>query len=623
MPRLAHGRRLRFVLLLAVLGSLAASALVGRRAAAQPAGNLTLDAFRPAIDSRGYLTINASQVLGDGELSFGLGSLDWGHHLLSLDAGGKSYSIDDLITATLIAAVGFHAGPAELELGGSLPLTIMSGTRGPGMVGGTGGNPYAVDGQGVGNAGLHLKARLASTSRGPRIGLAAIASLYLPALAPRDRFLGEDQWVPQLVGVIDRELGRERRLRLSLNGGIRLRRTTTFTNSDPGPAMAPVTGRSITVGSELPVGLGVAYALAPQRFDLVGEVFGAVPLGAHQSYQPLEALAGVKLYLARNSFLTLGAGRGLLTDRGGNPDLRAFIGIVFEPSVGDRDGDGIKDDLDRCPDAREDFDGWQDEDGCPDPDNDRDGVPDELDRCPDIPGVAAHDGCPEGLPGDRDGDGIRDELDRCPDEPEDKDGFEDEDGCPDPDNDRDGILDVDDLCPDAPEDKDGFEDHDGCPDPDNDHDRIPDKDDRCPDAPETYNGYQDADGCPDHSVVARVEGGITTLHPINFEYDRAVIAPDSYYILDAVVATMNGYPDIELIEVQGHTDERGDDDYNLDLSRRRAAAVVAYLIAHGVDPERLTSRGYGETQPIDPRHNEAAWALNRRVSFVLKKQTEH
>jgi hypothetical protein len=74
------------------------------------------------------------------------------------------------------------------------------------------------------------------------------------------------------------------------------------------------------------------------------------------------------------------------------------------------------------------------------------------------------------------------------------------------------------------------------------------------------------------------------------------------------------------IEVQGHTDERGDDDYNLDLSRRRAAAVVDYLVAHGVDPGRLTSRGYGETQPIDRRHTEAAWALNRRVSFVLKKQ---
>src|SRR5450432_3372842 len=102
---------------------------------------------------------------------------------------------------------------------------------------------------------------------------------------------------------------------------------------------------------------------------------------------------------------------------------------------------------------------------------------------------------------DRDGDGIVDDLDKCPDDPEDFDGFQDEDGCPDPDNDGDGILDVDDLCPNDPEDKDGFEDADGCPDPDNDKDRILDKDDKCPNEPETYNGFQDEDGCPDRGRV--------------------------------------------------------------------------------------------------------------------------
>jgi len=120
-------------------------------------------------------------------------------------------------------------------------------------------------------------------------------------------------------------------------------------------------------------------------------------------------------------------------------------------------------------------------------------------------------------------------------------------------------------------------------------------------------------------VVTRVKDGILLMKPINFEYDRAVIKPDSFHILDAVVAAMNGYPDIELIEVQGHTDERGDDAYNLDLSIRRAAAVMAYLVEHGVAPSRLTSQGYGETQPIDKHHNAAAWATNRRVDFVLRK----
>ena len=129
---------------------------------------------------------------------------------------------------------------------------------------------------------------------------------------------------------------------------------------------------------------------------------------------------------------------------------------------------------------------------------------------------------------DRDGDGIPDDKDKCPDDPEDKDGFEDEDGCPDPDNDEDGILDVDDLCPNDPEDKDGFEDEDGCPDPDNDKDRILDVDDKCPNEPETYNGFQDEDGCPDKGRVVVHKGRIEILDKIYFETDKAVIKPVSY-----------------------------------------------------------------------------------------------
>src|SRR5258706_15595118 len=120
MPRLANGRRLLVV-------SLWSSLCVARTAGAQPAGNVTLDPFRPAMDSRGYLTVNASQVLGDRELSFGLGSLDWGRGLLKLNANGNSYSIDNIISATLIGAFGIHAGPLELEFGASVPFLIMSG----------------------------------------------------------------------------------------------------------------------------------------------------------------------------------------------------------------------------------------------------------------------------------------------------------------------------------------------------------------------------------------------------------------------------------------------------------------------------------------------------------------
>src|SRR4051812_27606555 len=144
MPRLAHGIRLFAVI--AVVAS-------ARPAHAQLAGNLPIDPFRPAIDSRGYLTINASQPLGDRELSFGLGSLAWGHHLLKFEAGSATYSVDDVITATLIAAVGLKLGPAELEFGASMPFSIMSGDRGPDDLG-VASDPnddkrYQVDGQGL------------------------------------------------------------------------------------------------------------------------------------------------------------------------------------------------------------------------------------------------------------------------------------------------------------------------------------------------------------------------------------------------------------------------------------------------------------------------------------------
>lgn len=609
-----------------VLSVCLVSSMVGHGVArAQPAGDLQLDPFRPAVDSRGYLTVNASQTLGDKELSFGLGSLSWGRRLLDFADGDRIYRIDNMVTATLMAAVGLRVGPADLQFGASLPLTILSGDRGPDNLGDPSttndDQAFKLDGQGIGNVGLHFKTRLLKTSVPPHIGLGVVASVYLPT-ATANRFMGEKNTTPQLLGILDKEFGRSGRLRVALNGGIRLRSQSTFTDAGDGGAMP--TNRTITASAELPFGLGIAYAIAPRKVDVVGEVFGAIPLGTHEDYQPLEAVGGLKLYLARNSYFSFGAGRGLYAGKGGNPDVRGFVSIVFEPNLGDRDGDGIKDDVDRCPDDPEDFDGFQDRDGCPDPDNDNDDIPDVDDRCPNVPedrdGFQDEDGCPEGEANDRDGDRILDNVDNCPDQPEDYDGFQDDDGCPDPDNDQDRILDVDDLCPDQPEDYDGFEDEDGCPDPDNDRDRIPDKSDRCPNEPETYNGVKDDDGCPDSGPVLDKGSILVILQPINFEYDKAIIKRDSYPILDAVIASLQGNPDIRLVEIAGHTDERGNDDYNLDLSIRRAAAVKQHLIERGVDPKRLESQGYGESNPVDHRHNEQAWAINRRVDFLILKR---
>jgi outer membrane protein OmpA-like peptidoglycan-associated protein len=614
--------------------------LGGTAIAQTAAGPVQLDTFRPAMDTRGFFTVNGSQTLGDLDFAFGLGALDWGHHLLSFgntsngsffgskcnNAGMPCYSVDDVLTATLIGAIGVHVGPADLEFGVSVPIVIMSGDRGPDMLDPTDGSTdkYTLSGQGVGDIALHFKTHFVKISKPPHLGVGVMGTLYLPT-ATQDEWIGSHTTGGEVIGIVDKEFGREGRFKVGINGGIRFNSSETFTDSGVanGPMM-PTGGTITTGGNEIPFGLGLSYAIAIQKFDVVGEVYGAKPLGNYVDYQPLEAIAGVKLYLARNSFLALGGGTGLDHGQGANPDLRGFISIVFEPNIGDRDGDGIKDDVDKCPDDPEDFDGFEDADGCPDPDNDKDGIPDVDDKCPNVPedkdGYQDADGCPEGNKNDRDGDGIPDDVDKCPDDPEDFDGFQDADGCPDPDNDQDGIPDVDDLCPNDPEDKDGFEDADGCPDPDNDKDRILDKDDKCPNEPETYNGFEDADGCPDRGRVVVTDTSIEILDMVYFEYDKAIIKKESYPILDAVAATLNGNPAIQLVEVQGHTDERGDDAYNLDLSDRRAHSVRDYLIGKGVDEKRLTAQGYGETQPLDRGHNEAAWAKNRRVAFLILKR---
>jgi OOP family OmpA-OmpF porin len=508
---------------------------------------------------------------------------------------------------------------------------------------------YQTNYQGVGDLTLLPKLRILNPSRGG-VGIAIIPALVLPT-GDKSKFLGEGQTIFQPQGVLEVEWGRHGVFRTALNLGARIRPKGTSDFRDDSSNYprsvrtldgngAPVSGTSvggentnmgIKVGNELMAGLGASWGIVPFVFDLVGEVYTFTGLdskkinadGSESSMGPGgEAVVGFKAYLAPNSFFEAGGGYGIIPTSYGTTRGRLFAGIVFEPGAGDRDGDGYKDDVDKCPDDPEDFDGFEDEDGCPDPDNDQDGIPDVLDKCPNEPGPRENDGCPFHKVNDRDGDGIPDDLDKCPDEPEDFDGFEDEDGCPDPDNDKDGIPDKMDLCPNDPEDFDGFEDEDGCPDPDNDHDRILDVNDKCPNEPETYNGFEDEDGCPDKGMVIVKRGKLEILDKIYFETDKDVIMEKSFPLIDAIAATIKGHPEIALLEIQGHADERGDDEHNLDLTDRRAHSVMRALEDRGVELGRLRARGYGETKPVCTQHNEECWSKNRRVEFIILKRVD-
>jgi OOP family OmpA-OmpF porin len=257
---------------------------------------------------------------------------------------------------------------------------------------------------------------------------------------------------------------------------------------------------------------------------------------------------------------------------------------VGPPKPADRDGDGIKDDVDKCPAVAEDKDGFEDADGCPDPDNDRDGVVD--------------------------GD------DKCPAEAEDKDGFEDADGCPDPDNDKDGVADADDKCPAEAEDKDGFEDADGCPDPDNDKDGVADGDDKCP----IEAGPPDNGGCPkkyEHIVVTQEK--IELKQKIFFETNKAVIMSRSFGLLGEIANVLQTRTTMRL-RIEGHTDARGTPKHNLQLSDARADAVRVHLLGLGIDGARLEARGFGPEQPIETNKTAAGRERNRRVEFVITQQ---
>jgi outer membrane protein OmpA-like peptidoglycan-associated protein len=215
---------------------------------------------------------------------------------------------------------------------------------------------------------------------------------------------------------------------------------------------------------------------------------------------------------------------------------------------------------------------------------------------------------------------ILDVDDGCPMEPEDFDGYEDTDGCPDLDNDWDTLLDIDDACPLEPEDLDGFEDADGCPDPDNDQDMILDIDDACPDEPETVNEYYDEDGCPDEVPVLVTCEQIEISERVFFETNSAQILPRSYELLNVIAVTLRDAEYIRMVNVEGHTDSRNTDEYNLDLSRRRAESVRIYLIGRGIAESRLTSEGFGEGRPVASNETDEGLAMNRRVEFLIVEQ---
>ncbi len=232
-------------------------------------------------------------------------------------------------------------------------------------------------------------------------------------------------------------------------------------------------------------------------------------------------------------------------------------------------------------------------------DRDGDGVLDADDKCPDTPGLAALQGCP-----DRDGDGIADVDDKCPDVA----GIAKYQGCPIPDTDGDGINDEMDKCPTVK----GLARYQGCPIPDTDGDGVNDEEDKCPTRP----GPVSNQGCP---VIAK-----EVIEKINYAAKNVFFSTGSYKLLAKSFKSLNAVVDLLkadeslMIDIDGHTDSQGSDESNHTLSHNRATAVQNYLVSKGIAESRLKSTGYGETKPVADNKTAAGRAKNRRTEMTVR-----
>jgi outer membrane protein OmpA-like peptidoglycan-associated protein len=493
---------------------------------------------------------------------------------------------------TAFELVAAKAWGRHFEFGASLPVLLQSEAVPSNLR-----NEQTTAVNGLGDLRVSAKWRVAGGEMG---GVAVI----LPVTVPTAGGVGYRGWSgpgfePRLAGQWVGHGG----LRLLANVGANLREGVTFLN--------------LPVGNELAYGLGVTKPVSFLPWpgaSAIATISGASAFsGFDPKTAPLEGQLALKARVRPKWEALVGAGPGLIMSGYGTPVFRvvATANYVADDVPPDTDGDGIPDFRDDCPTVKEDFDGFEDVEGCPDPDNDKDGVLDVNDSCPM--------------------------------QPEDKDGFEDENGCPDPDNDKDGILDVDDKCPlvfgivenqgcpDVDTDGDGIVDrldkcvsdpgpkeNGGCPDTDKDGDGIVDRLDKCVDIP----GVVEESGCPKPSKVVVTATRIEIVDSVNFEVSKDIILVSSYPVLDNVAAVFLTHPEIAHVRVEGHTDSDGDDKKNLDLSQRRAQSVVNYLVGKSVAADRLRPVGYGESRPVVPNNSKENKAKNRRVVFEIEAGTD-
>ncbi len=460
------------------------------------------------------MALEPSGAPGAGEWNVGMW-LSYGRSLVTIEtADGDEIAtpLEQQLSLDYVGSVGLGSG---LAVGLALPTVLYQ--TGDDMTELLGAEPLPRTA--LGDVALTAKATLLPLQDMGGFGLAALGRLTAPT-GDRRSYVGEGATTGELRLLAEANLFA---ISVRASAGAKLRSAErTYINEEFSHA--------------LPWGVGLTFLPRVLGIDNSGrwlwllEANGAVALAPEFGSGPQSpGLGSVAVRYAVDD-VTVTTGVQLpLNDAVGVPLIRAVVALGWAPRFYDEDGDSIADDLDECPDLAEDRDGFEDGDGCPDPDNDYDGVGDDADRCPgeleDADGFEDTDGCPDpdndrdGIPDgedacpvepgpeeshrrgcppiDTDGDGVFDHVDRCPKQAEDRDEFQDEDGCPDRDNDGDRIVDRADACPNEAGPVRSEPELNGCPSPDRDGDSYDDQEDECPEQPEDFDGVDDTDGCPD------------------------------------------------------------------------------------------------------------------------------
>lgn len=356
-------------------------------------------------------------------------------------------------------------------------------------------------------------------------------------------------------------------------------------------------------GSTMAFGMAAGARLMDRKLVLGPELYGSTVVtdGGDGFFKrrvtPVELLLGGHFMPNEQWRVGLGVGPGL-TKGWGSPDVRVVGVVEFVPEV-------------------------RPAETAPPADSDGDGILDDQDACRDTPGVPSGDPAKHGCPAakDRDGDTILDAEDACPDQAGPPNLDRAKHGCPLPsDRDADTIVDGEDACPDTAGVPNEDRSKHGCPeDKDRDKDGIENASDACPDEAGPANADPKKNGCPKAMIVGST---IKINERVEFDTAQATIRTESDALLNAVANIFKEHPEIKKVNVQGHTDNRGTRAYNLRLSKQRAAAVVDWLVRHGIDAGRLTSEGIGPDKPADTNETAEGRQNNRRVEFIIVERDE-